>query len=76
MKCALCENFTLRPAKDDAEHREYAEMGLGRCKQDPGFGSGSATIYRAWNSEPECSKREPAKDMAAREVWLMKRSST
>lgn len=73
LMCARCEHFTLRPAKDDAEHREYAEMGLGRCKQDPAFNSGDNTIYRAWNLAPECTKREPAKDKAAREAWVLKR---
>lgn len=63
MKCVMCANFTI---KDSLKH---ANVGLGKCtaKWSP------ITVFVPYSAEPECSKREPAKDKAARDAWVLKR---
>lgn len=64
MKCIYCVNFTMR------EHPKHAAVGLGVCKVK--WSSGMKVFVR-FDGEPECDKREPAKDMAAREKWVSER---
>lgn len=63
MKCLMCAHFTIK------DHPKHATVGLGKCKAH----IGPITVFVPYSAEPECSKREPAKDKAAREAWVLKR---
>lgn len=65
MKCIYCQHFTMKA------YPKHAAVGLGHCP--PMSKESGITVFVPWNGEPECSKREPAKDKAAREAWVLKR---